>query len=717
MKCCTKPEANMSGINSTGYIQQALTRRNKKNFIQLLVTVLLLLLSLSSGFSQNVAVNATGAPPNSSAGLDVDFPDKGLLIPRVSLTSTSSFAPLAAHVAGMVVYNTATINDVIPGFYYDNGTSWIPAFIAGTAVGDMLYWDGAKWQRIPIGLSGQILQISGGNIPGWGGGAFATLTTTPASAITASAASTGGNITSDGGLTVLARGVCYSTSANPTTANSVVANGSGIGTYVCNLSGLTRATIYYVRAYATNNSVTSYGNQQSFTTLPLAPAMGATTAASAITATTATTGGNVTDNGGLIITERGVCYGTTVNPTTANSKAVDPSPGTGAYVSNLTGLTPNTLYYVRDYAINSLGTTYGTQISFYTLPTVTTNAVTDLTPTTGTGGGNVTSTGTVTARGICWSTSTGPTVALTTKTNDGTTSGAFTSSITGLTANTLYYVRAYATNSTGTAYGNEVTFTSPFITTAPICTVTPTSAVSGGTISAATGLNITERGVVWSTVTGPTTADFSLIDPSPGTGTYISNISGLTNGVTYYLRAYCINNGTTVYGNELSFTTGTPHAIGDALAGGIVIYVDCSGQHGLIGATVDQSTSAQWGCYGTVTGAIGSAVFTGLANTNIIIAACGAGTAAQLCAAYTAGGTNLPGITNWYLPSKDEFQYLWNQKTLVGLSIGCGTYGCYYWTSTEYNSIIAYCIPSNFVSPNYNQYKNGNYYVRAVRAF
>lgn len=677
-----------------------------------------LLFSLSV-FSQNVAINPTGAPPNASAGLDVDFPNKGLLVPRVALAGTTSFAPLAAHVAGMVVYNTATIADVTPGFYYNNGTTWIPAFITGQTAGDMLYWDGTKWQKIPIGTSGQVLQVSGTNLPTWGSLAAVTpsIVTAAATLITGTTATSGANIASDGGSPILSRGVCWSTSTAPTIANTKTIDGSGIGAYTSSLTALSPGTTYYVRAYAVNATNNNYGNEISFVTLPVLPTLAATTAATNITSTTSTSGGNVLTNGGAPITERGICFATTASPTTANTKVIDSSPGVGSFISNIAGLIPNTLYYARSYAINIAGTAYGAQISFYSLPTVTTNAISNTTPTTALGGGNVTSSGTVTSRGICWSSLTGPTVALSTKTNDGTAAGAFTSNLTGLTANTLYYVRAYATNGSGTSYGAEVTFTAPFITTASVCTVTQNTAVSGGTISAATGLNITERGIVYSTVTAPTTADSKVIDALGGTGTYISNISGLSNGVTYYIRAYCINNGTTVYGDELTFKTGTPYTIGQSLAGGVVIYVDCSGQHGLIGALVDQGTAVPWGCYGTIVGATGSAIYTGLANTSLIVAACGTGTAAQLCASYTAGGTGLAGITNWYLPSKDEFQYLWNQKALVGLSTGCGTYGCYYYTSTEYSSTIVYCIPSNFVSPSYTVYKNTNYYVRAVRAF
>ena len=219
---------------------------------------LILMLIWLPGFAQNVGINPTGAVPNASAGLDVDFPDKGVLIPRVSLTGTTNATPLTAHVAGMLIYNTATVSDVIPGFYYNNGTKWVPGFPAGNASGNMLYWNGTAWVTIPVGLPGQFLQLSTTNVPMWGGGAFATLTTTGITAITATTAATGGNITADGGATVLSRGVCYATTANPTTANTIVANGSGTGSYVCNLSGLTRATTYYVRAYATNSSVTRF---------------------------------------------------------------------------------------------------------------------------------------------------------------------------------------------------------------------------------------------------------------------------------------------------------------------------------------------------------------------------------------------------------------------------------------------------------------------------
>ena len=127
-----------------------------------------------------------------------------------------------------------------------------------------------------------------------------------------------------------------------------------------------------------------------------------------------------------------------------------------------------------------------------TLPAITTTAVTSITSTTAASGGNITDDGgaAVTARGVCWSTTANPTIALSTKTTDGTGIGTFTSAITGLTATTVYYVRAYATNSVGTAYGNQITFTSTntttalaTVTTATTSAITMATATSGGNVA------------------------------------------------------------------------------------------------------------------------------------------------------------------------------------------------------------------------------------------
>jgi uncharacterized protein (TIGR02145 family) len=178
--------------------------------------------------------------------------------------------------------------------------------------------------------------------------------------------------------------------------------------------------------------------------------------------TSATVGGNVTADGGATVTERGVYWGTSQNPETTGTK-LQIGNGTGSFSTSLSGLIPNTPYYIKAYATNSVGTSYGNGISFMTspvtAPVLTTTIASSITQTAATSGGNVTSDGgaNVTARGVCWSTSANPTIA-DNHTSDGTGTGIFISNLPGLTINTKYYLKAYATNSIGTAYGNEIIF-------------------------------------------------------------------------------------------------------------------------------------------------------------------------------------------------------------------------------------------------------------------
>lgn len=197
----------------------------------------------------------------------------------------------------------------------------------------------------------------------------------------------------------------------------------------------------------------------------MSPTVSTSSTVTSIQKTTATSGGNVLLDGGSPITARGVVWNTAPNPTIILNTITFDGTSTGSFFSSITNLTCDTLYYVRAYATNVAGTSYGSDITFTTsacdtTPTLTTSAISAITKTTASSGGNITSDGgaSVTARGVVWDTSTNPTIALPTKTSDGTGTGSFVSNITGLTCNTTYYVKAYATNSVGTAYGNELSF-------------------------------------------------------------------------------------------------------------------------------------------------------------------------------------------------------------------------------------------------------------------
>jgi len=183
-----------------------------------------------------------------------------------------------------------------------------------------------------------------------------------------------------------------------------------------------------------------------------------------ISTTTATCGGNVTNDGNAAISARGTCWDTIPSPTIAKNKTTDGS-GAGTFASSLTGLNAGKKYYVRAYATNSAGTGYGAQDSLVTLltlvaPTVTSDSVKNLVNTTATGYGTVKDWGgtTVTASGICWGTAHNPTTANNFNIG-GTGIGSFTAPIGGLLLGTIYYVRAFATNSVGTSYGIELTIT------------------------------------------------------------------------------------------------------------------------------------------------------------------------------------------------------------------------------------------------------------------
>ena len=164
----------------------------------------------------------------------------------------------------------------------------------------------------------------------------------------------------------------------------------------------------------------------------------------------------------------------------------------------------------------------------------------------------------------------------------------------------------------------------------------------------------------------------------------------------------------TVWTNMVGGSASVPFTIGQSYGGGIIFYIDGTGQHGLISATSDQSTAAEWGCYTTlISGADGTAIGTGNQNTIDIMAGCGsAGIAAKLC-----WDLVLNGYSDWFLPSQDELNQMYLQKTSIG-----GFASWFYWSSSQNGPYYAW---NRYFSNGIQGSDTKDYplYVRAVRAF
>jgi hypothetical protein len=298
-------------------------------------------------------------------------------------------------------------------------------------------------------------------------------------------------------------------------------------------------------------------------------------------------GGTISFTGTVTpITAYGVCWSKTPKPTVVDNKTADSLTPT-RFNSLLTGLTPNTTYYVRAYATIADGTVYGNELSFHSLPvalpSVSLANVVLITQTTAQANYTISSDGgtDIISRGICWSTNLNPTTSESKTIDESSGMGEFGAELDGLTENTIYYVRPYASNSLGTAYGNELTFATS-ISGINLNLVTEIGSIIPnvdtvmviGILRPVTVLpTVLSYGVCWSVSPNPSITDdhsfgtdikpYTVVPgPSRGRGQpappniselmFHSPMTDLQRGITYYCRVFVTTSAGTGYGQMTS---------------------------------------------------------------------------------------------------------------------------------------------------------------------
>ena len=328
---------------------------------------------------------------------------------------------------------------------------------------------------------------------------------------------------------------------------------------------------------------------------------------------------------------------------------------------------------------------------------IKTTPVTEITRNSAKSGGEIESDGgnAIIERGVCWATTNNPTIDDNYIANVSTGVGNYKTTITGLSKDKNYYVRAYAITARETVYGNAVSFSTtnvvPTISTATATGKTGNTGISGGYISDNGGSAILARGICWSTDPNPDLTD-SFSTNGTDTGSFVSDLSGLTCLTKYYVRAYATNKVGTAYGDEVSFTTGI--AIGDNYLGGVVAYFlkpkddgyDANVPHGLVAAKTDLNTTAPWGCQGIDVLSLLDKIGSGNPNSEFITGYdANKGIAARLCRDYVSDG-----YSGWFLPSAEELRALFAIRGKIGgFTIGL------WWSSCQLDVDYAYVINTN----------------------
>lgn len=380
-----------------------------------------------------------------------------------------------------------------------------------------------------------------------------------------------GAVVSIGSSKVSRHGFCWSKEQNPTLTSGQICNLGDCDKakdidYIA--SSLEPSTTYYVRTYAESSAGVGYSNPMKFVTgkTPQKPTV-ETGDVSNITSSNVIIVGNITNVGTEEgVTQYGHVWSTKIGPTTSSSSTqLGKTEAARSFTSNLTNLSPGQTYYVRAYATNSIGTSYGQEVTFTTATdevVLTTTTATNILHNTATVGGNITSLGgnVITERGVCWGTSVNPVAdgAHAVSSDNGNT---FSVKITGLTEQTTYHVRAYVkTKENKVFYGTDVVFTTTQEITAATVAETSVSNVKSSEATFSSSVTSTGNGTIsdcgfcYSTKSNPTVSDNKL-SCGKHTGSFSAAVSTLNESTTYYVRAYVLNELGLNYGAVKSFAT------------------------------------------------------------------------------------------------------------------------------------------------------------------
>ena len=285
-----------------------------------------------------------------------------------------------------------------------------------------------------------------------------------------------------------------------------------------------------------------------------------------VTSTSVIFNGTIVNPGLPSYTERGFVYSTRAQPTLENNmgKITSTVNGQASFSATVYGLNSNVTYYVRAYAINSLGPAYGNDVTFNTngVPTsLTTSAATNISTNSATLNGAIDVTGSpnYTEKGFCYRKNGEPSISDNKKIVSGSGTGAYSANISGLEYQTTYYVKTYAIQNGQPVYGNTVNFSTSWtavqINTSAVTGIEANGATFNGVIRNAGSPAYTERGFCyddWSNT--PTISNHKVVASGVGvTGNFNKSVTGLIGGTHYYIRAYAIQNGEVVYGETVSF--------------------------------------------------------------------------------------------------------------------------------------------------------------------